>query len=136
MDLSDVKNEWSLYQDLWTIMTAALNRKIVLNSPASPVRPFPKNDRSQWREWTQAVKGLIALEENLEITNVALEGNAALLEAHHKAAAAVSVDSPKEGDVKDLLDNLELVNKEVKKDQNFHAALDLGEALAGAIKQA
>jgi spore germination cell wall hydrolase CwlJ-like protein len=38
--------------------------------------------------------------------------------------------------VKDFLDNLELVNKEVKKDNRFHAALDIGEALAGAIKQA
>ena len=136
MSLTNVKNDWSLYQDLWKIMIAALNKKIVLNSPASPVSPFPKNDKSQWRKWARAVKGVIALEENLEITDVALKQNTALLAAHHKAAAAVSVGSPQESEVKDFLDNLELVNKEVQKDQRFHAALDIGEALAGAIKQA
>jgi hypothetical protein len=117
-------------------MTAALNGEIVLNSPASPVSPFPKSDKNQWRKWARAVKSVIALEENLEITDAALQQNIALLYAHHRAASAVSVGSPQESDVKDFVDNLELVNKEVQKDQRFHAALDIGEALAGAIKQA
>ena len=136
MSLTDVKNDWSLYQDLRKIMTTVLNGEIVLNSPASPVSPFPKNDKSQWRMWARAVKGVIALEDNLAIIDAALQQNAILLAAHHRVAAAVSVGSPQKSDVKDFLDNLELVNKEVQKDQRFHAALDIGEALAGAIKQA
>jgi hypothetical protein len=136
MSLATVKNEWSLFQDLWEIWTAALEEKIVLNSPDSPVRSFPKNDKRQWPEWIQEVKEVLSVRENLEVTDTALREGTDLLAAHHRAAAAVSVSVPSDDDVKKLTENLELVNKEVQKDQRFHAALDIGEALAGAIKQA
>lgn len=135
MSHDNVENEWSLYQDLWKIMTAMLNGKIKLDS-TTVVGPFPKNDKSRWETWTEAVKGLLALDENLEIANAALEQSEELLAAHHRAAAAVSVSVPSDDDVEKLTENLEAVNEEVKKDNRFHAALDIGEALAGAIKQA
>jgi hypothetical protein len=135
MSMRHVQERWNLYRLLVKIMYASINDKIVLNSPASPVRDFPAN-RTQWSDWALAVAALVSLADALEVTDQALSQAADLLAATHALAASIKVDVPKADVVRELIDNLELVNEEIKQDQRFHAALEIGLALSDAIKKA
>jgi len=116
-------------------MYASINGKIVLNSPASPVSDFPAN-RTQWSDWALAVAALISLADALEVTDQALSQAAELLAATHDLAAAITVDVPKAVTVREFIDKLEIVNEQIKQDQRFHAALEIGVALSDAIAKA
>ncbi len=135
MTKKHVQERWPLYCLLTKIMYASINDKIILNDPDSPVSDFPKNNPREWANWALGVNFILSLDETVEITNSALKNVTKALAATHNLAAAIKVSSPSEDIIKSLTENLKKLNEVIKADQKFHAALDIGEALAGEIEK-
>src|SRR5713101_4958158 len=127
MTLETVKARRSVYEALVAVYYAALNGEIDLEHPAqSPVPPFPKDEPDEWGIWAAAARFHIRAETQFQITDEAFKKIADMMIASELVAAKIRVPEPSADDVAKIEQGLEKINKEVKADQRFHAALDIG----------
>ena len=134
MTLANVQASWPVYQGLVQVLFGALNGKIDLDH-ASPVRPFQKDAPADWGDWVDAALNHIDARTELAITDAAFKKVAEMLTASEIVAAKVVVAEPTADAVDKVQQSLAEVNKAVKADGRFHAALDIGVALSGEIKK-
>ena len=134
MSLDHVQQRWRLYRLLVRIMFANLNGRIDLNTPASPVPPFPKK-ASDWPDWALGVSFFVDLAIQRDITDHALRQAAGMLAAAHELAASIKVDGPATKTVNSVLQKLQIINDRVEQDGRFHAALEIGTALAAEVER-
>lgn len=132
MSLDHVQQRWRLYRLLVKIMFANINGKVELNTPASPVPPFPKK-ASDWGGWALGVSFLVDIARERAITDQALLQAAGMLAAARDLASAIEVHRPTRQTVDSLLEKLEIVNDRVQQDNRFHAALEIGMAVAAEV---
>jgi len=134
MTIEAVRDDWPLYTLLVRIMFSAVNGEIDLESDASPVEPFPKAKR-QWARWAIAAAFFIDVKRTLELTQAALRSFAEAVAASERLAAAVQVPQPSAATVREVVEQLAILNEHIKKDQRFHAALEIGTAVAATIEK-
>jgi hypothetical protein len=126
-------HRWRTSQVLTRVFFAALNGEIDLKPPAT--RRFPKDDPSQWDTWGAAAVARINARRELKLTDAAFRNVADLLTASETVAAKVVVAAPSEDDLAKIQEGLEKINDAIKADERFHAAVDLGVALAGEVEK-
>ncbi|WP_292957687.1 hypothetical protein [Nitrosomonas sp.] len=135
MTKEHVQEKWWLYRSLTKIMFASINGRIILNHLDSSFPPFPENDPEDWGNWASAIEHDLSLDDTVNITDSALSTVTEALAATHHIAAAIMVDSPSEDIIESLTENIGRLNQTIRADQRFHAALDIGSAVADEIKR-
>jgi hypothetical protein len=124
---------WRTCQAVTRVFFGALNGQINLQHPSN--RPFPRDEPAEWKVWATAVLARSHASRELALTNAAFQNMADLLAASEAVAAGVRVPEPSAADLQKISEGLAKINEAVKADETFHAALDIGVALAGEIEK-
>ncbi len=130
MSINDVQNKWPTYQLLVKTMYMGINDPQLLKTAVANFGPFPDNDPDEWDIWLKACEGLGALDTAVQVTDAALKQEIKFVSATNAIAAAIKLAAPSQGDIKKLIDQLQVINDSIKKDQRFAEALKIGKAVA------
>ena len=132
MSAKHIEERWFHYGVLIKIMHASLNGEVVLNPPGIHFPPFPKKI-SKWHEWADRILVHMSIQETIVITDQTLKKVSGAMSTTHIIAAAVIVEAPNSVTISSLIEGLESLNKVVKQDGRFHAALAIGTAVAKEV---
>ena len=135
MSLNDVLTNWSMYEAVTRAMFTSINDPVRMAGIVANIGRFPAKQPAKWGTWLSAAAMLHALDEAVQVTDAALRQENAFIVATNEIAAAVTLPAPTQGQVADLVTQLNVVNNRIKQDQRFAAALGIGMALAGQIEQ-
>ena len=132
MSSTNRNDRWRISRSLKRVYWAILNGKLQL---AQLNRPFPRETPAEWDDWLGAAIARIEANEEAELTDTAFKNTADMLAASEDVAAGVRVEQPSEDDLRKISEGLAKINEAVRADNGFHAALDIGVALAGEIEK-
>jgi hypothetical protein len=133
MSIDHVLAQWSTYQLMIKAVYTGINDPQTLEDAIANVGPFPTADPSKWNIWMNALDGLNILADAVEVTDAALQVEVDFIAATNSIAAATKLSAPSQLEVANLISQLNIVNKAIQSDQRFHAALQIGKALANSI---
>jgi hypothetical protein len=134
MGVQDVRRRWGTYRSLLATMFTGINDPQKLANAIAVVGPLPAAAQD-WGDWVNACSFLIELDTTLAVTDAALRRENDFIAAANSVAAKVTVRAPTALEVDGLLVQLNVVNKRIQQDQRFAAALAIGVAVAGQVRE-
>jgi hypothetical protein len=135
MGLQDVRQRWGTYTSLVQAMFTGINDPQKLGNASAVIGEFPAANPREWGDWVNAYGFLASLDNAVSVTDVALRQENAFIVAANELAAKVKLPAPTRVDVTSVVEQLGVVNKRIRQDQRFHAALAIGLAVAGEVEQ-
>jgi hypothetical protein len=130
MSIDHVLAQWSTYQLMIKAVYTGVNDPQTLEDAIASIGPFPQSDPGEWNTWLTALDGSNILAGAVEVTDAALQAEANFIAATNSIAASVKLSAPSQPEVTNLIAQLNVINRAIQSDQRFHAALQIGKALA------
>jgi hypothetical protein len=133
MSVQDVLARWGTYRSVPGVMYLSINDSPELADMIANIGPFPVKDPGQWGVWLNASAFLDSLQDAVQVTDAALRQENSFIAATNGIAATVRLPAPTAVQVRNVVNQLDVVNKRIQQDQRFATALAIGVTLAGQV---